>query len=571
MIRLFFFLSCVFTLNLNSQTLNLNNSIFENQLRRSQLENTFESKISFTIRPFHLGKNGINLNDSIKNDFYPTNNIYFLNNKAVLKILPIDNILNYTSHHPYNRNNGAMIPNKGYQHLISAGIYLEIGPLSIQFKPELVYAENKEFDGFWEGHYDYVWARKYLKWNNIDLPERFGDKSINKKTFGQSSIRLNHKGISFGISSENIWWGPSMRNSIMLSNHAQGFHHVTFNSLKPINTPIGSFEWQLVTGRLEPSGHLPPSINREYNGTLLYVPKENEIEEQNDWRFFQGYILTYSPKWIDGLSLGLMRWSQMYGAMFEGRYSWMTKEYGRIGYLPIFNNFFRSNDKVEAYESNTDQAAGIFFRWLWKDSKAELYGEFNHNDSKANLRDLLLDSDHSRAVTFGINKIFDSKKTNKSYQFMWEWTQLEQTASRIIRNAGSWYDHGRVYHGYTHYGEVLGAGIGPGSNSHYISLSSIKNNEKLGFAVEIIDQDNDFYYLAFENSKDFRRYWKDYNFHVFLEKKIKNIWTTLNFVYSRSLNYQWELTDESKLPYYRNGRDVNNIHIDLKLVIPIKF
>ena len=154
---------------------------------------------------------------------------------------------------------------------------------------------------------------------------------------------------------------------------------------------------------------------------------------------------------------------------------------------------------------------------------------------------------------------------------MWEWTQLEQTASRLIRNAGSWYDHGRVYHGYTHYGEVLGAGIGPGSNSHYMSLSSIKNNEKLGVAIEIIDQDNDFYYLAFENSKDFRRYWKDYNFHFFFERKIKNIWSSLNIVYSRSLNYQWELTDESRLPYYRNGRDVNNIHIDLKLVIPVKF
>ena len=38
---------------------------------------------------------------------------------------------------------------------------------------------------------------------------------------------------------------------------------------------------------------------------------------------------------------------------------------------------------------------------------------------------------------------------------------MEQTGGRLIRNAGSWYMHYRVYHGYTNNGEVMGAGIGP--------------------------------------------------------------------------------------------------------------
>jgi hypothetical protein len=99
---------------------------------------------------------------------------------------------------------------------------------------------------------------------------------------------------------------------------------------------------------------------------------------------------------------------------------------------------------------------------------------------------LLLDSDHSRAVTVGLQKIFKIK--NDDFLFSWEWTQMEQTASRLIRNAGSWYRHGYVYDGYTNKGEVLGAGIGPGSNSHYFALSRIRNKEKLGIALEIIDQ-----------------------------------------------------------------------------------
>ena len=86
--------------------------------------------------------------------------------------------------------------------------------LSIQLKSENIYAENKDYDGFYEGHYDIIWAKRYNLWNNSDLPERFGIHDYKKTTFGQSSIRLNYKSLSLGLSSENIWWGPSVRNGI---------------------------------------------------------------------------------------------------------------------------------------------------------------------------------------------------------------------------------------------------------------------------------------------------------------------------------------------------------------------
>ena len=38
--------------------------------------------------------------------------------------------------------------------------------------------------------------------------------------------------------------------------------------------------------------------------------------------------------------------------------------------------------------------------------------------------------------------------------------------------------HGFVYDGYTNFGEVLGSGIGPGSNSHFFSLVILKMNMK---------------------------------------------------------------------------------------------
>ena len=42
----------------------------------------------------------------------------------------------------------------------------------------------------------------------------------------------------------------------------------------------------------------------------------------------------------------------MYGAMFDGRYYWISDATNNstVGLLPIFNNFLRKNDKIEPYE-----------------------------------------------------------------------------------------------------------------------------------------------------------------------------------------------------------------------------
>tara|TARA_B100001059_G_scaffold127742_1_gene127625 strand:- start:190 stop:1905 length:1716 start_codon:yes stop_codon:yes gene_type:complete len=560
-----FFLFLFFTFFVSSsQTINLNESFLNDYLRTSQLLGELESDISFTLRPVDIGKNGLEINSKVfDSEEYSPTILTFFKNKGKIKILPIDYNIEFNSHHPYNRNNGSMIPNRGYQHIISAGVYTEIGPLSVQLKPEHLFSENNDFEGFGEGpngHYSMIWAKRYGLWNKIDMPERFGEEKHNKKIIGQSSIRLNYKGLSLGVSNENIWWGPSIRNSIMMSNHARGFKHITFNTTKPLKTKIGSFEWQVISGRLESSGYLPAGSEMQHAGTNIYVPKINQRGETDDWRYLQGYSITYSPKWVSGLSLGFIRWVSMYGALVEGKYPWLE---GSPTWFPAFSNLFRKNDKNENYEAQTNQAAGLFLRWLWKESKAEIYVDYNHNDSKQNIRDLLLDSDHSRAVTVGLQKVFEISTDN--YLFSWEWTQMEQTASRLLRNAGSWYEHSWTYDGYTNEGEVLGAGIGPGSNSHYFALNRIRDKEKIGLALEIIDQDNDFYYEAFASAKDPRRYWKDFNLHINYRKKYKQFWISSNIMYSRSLNYKWDL-DDTATEYYHPGNDVNNFHLALKLI-----
>ncbi len=550
MIRIIFLL--FFIIKLSCQNINVNNDFDYNLIRTAILKNDIKTKFSLNIKPIDYS-----MFKEINLDRFKT---ILENNSGTISIktLGIDYFTEYNHHHPYNRNNGTMIPNRGFQHILSPGIFLKIGPLSIKLKPEHHYSDNKDFDKFWDGHYPEIWQKRYKLWNKIDMPERFGNNRHNDFFIGQSNIKLSFKQLSVGISKENLWWGPSIRNSIMMSNHAPGFKHISFNSNYPVSTKIGDIEWQLVTGVLEQSNYKPTNSNYIYAGTKLYFPSRNQLGNRNDTRFFQGYIISYSPKFIDNFSIGFIRWVTMYSALLEGKYNWLQ---GKPSYFAVFQNLFRKNDKFVDYEAQTNQAAGIFFKWIWKDSKAEIYAEFHYNDSKNNFRDLLLDSDHSRAATIGIQKIFDINENE--FLFNWEWTQMEQTAGRLLRNAGSWYEHRYVTPGYTNRGEVLGSSIGPGSNSHYISINRIKNSEKIGIGIEVVDNDNDFYHFAFQTAKDYRRYWKDFNLHINFNKSYNKFSLSSNLVYIRSLNYQWEL-DDFQQPYYHAGRDVDNFHLSLK-------
>ena len=85
----------------------------------------------------------------------------------------------------------------------------------------------------------------------------------------------------------------------------------------------------------------------------------------------------------------------MYSALVEGKYPWLK---GKPTYFPVFKNLFRKNDIYENYEDQTNQAAGLFLKWFWKESKSEIYAEFYNGDAKQNFRDLLLDANHSRAA-----------------------------------------------------------------------------------------------------------------------------------------------------------------------------
>ena len=99
--------------------------------------------------------------------------------------------------------------------------------------------------------------------------------------------------------------------------------------------------------------------------------------------------------------------------------------------------------------------------------------------------------------------------------------------------------HGMILHGYTNKGEVLGAGIGPGSNLQTLDFSVWEKDLVWGIQAERYAHNMDFYYDAYT---DYNHKWVDLAVNTYAYKKYGDfgIQAKLNFAQMRNFQYQFE-------------------------------
>ncbi|QJD97549.1 capsule assembly Wzi family protein [Mucilaginibacter robiniae] len=548
-------LCCFGAAKVRAQSLPVGTPVLDDYYRRQQLVGKVDSTLSFTSRPIFQSK-ALKVHDiydpdsTVHNGNWPGSigPVSFAKGYGTFQILPLTWQQQYNSNHPYGWNDGLMIPARGYQTMVSGGFFVKLGPLSIQLRPEYVYAQNSNFAGFASGHSDQDIAGYYSYHNLIDQPEKLADGQYTKASWGQSSIRLTFGPVSFGLSNENLWWGPGLRNALIMSNNAPGFKHLVLNTVRPIHTFIGSFEGQLIAGRLEGTNRSPLDVTSTSTGTNLYVPKRDE------WRYYTGYNISYQPKWVPGLFFGMIRTFNAYHTDVE-KFN---------AYFPFFTPF-QKKDTNDGDPFDRDQQLSFYTRWLFTKAKAEVYFDFGLNDNAYNYHDFIGSPGHSRAYVFGLRKLIPLASTQGQQGILvsTEITQLSQTPDYLIRDAGGWYIHSQVKAGQTNEGQILGAGTGSGGNLQSMDVSWVMGLKKLGVSFERYEHDVDFYRFYFPNINSNSRKWVDYAFALQGEWTYKNLLFNAKLQEIKSLNYQWILKDYTPEKYYIPHNDVFNLHAEL--------
>jgi hypothetical protein len=509
----------VFHLDSLAQTVPIGMPVLDESLRILQLEGKLDSRYSLSSRPFFTDK--YLTTDSILHLINPDTKIQttrntFWKTKGIFELLPVSIDNQYNSHHPYGWNTGGMIDAKGYQAKLSTGFYVAAGILSIQVKPELVYAQNPEFE--YSAQYGAPTSGTY------------------KKIFaGQSSLRLSTHGISLGVSTENMWWGPGSQNALIMSNNAPGFLHLTLNSTKPLKTAIGNFEFQLIGGKLTEDTTV---LLQNKDLTTPYYAQNNysgqpsiASEDHLSWKYINAITISYNPKWIKHLYLGFNRVGYVYHDSLE-------KYNGFIhNYLPVFAGLFRSSSTYAHGSQGLKQMVSVSARYLMPLSHAELYIEYGTDDNTFNLRDLLMSPNHAIAYTAGFKKLFQIRN-NKWVHVESEFTQLAQSVDNSIRTSGYWYLYAG---GYTNQGRIIGNGMGMGSNMQTLSVTFINGLEKAGFIFQrlVHDPNPDLGVIAPTGAFLRSLHWDDYSVGFTYRKQLHNVTVNALLQGIHSTNYAW--------------------------------
>lgn len=543
-----------------SQTIPAGSPVFEESLRRKQLLGQLDSSISFNIRPLRtafLFDRPVYRGYSL---FEPQNPQGKISGKSIQKtfsVLPFRNTFAFNSGRPYGWGNGPMIPNVGFQNLFTAGISARFYFLNIQFQPEILWAQNKSYPGYYNNFPDEVNQARFHFWNNGDYPEKFGSGSYSRRGWGQSKISLSAGAFELGVSTENIWWGPGQFNALIFSNNAPGFPHLSLNTTRPARTFLGSFEGQLIMGRLEPSGFEPSQWNF-FNEQYYRTPLE-------DWRYLNGISVSYQPKWIPGLSFGLNRTFQQYNHFKTNSFQ---------DWFPIFEAFtkeelFEDGNTVDYDGRAQDQQVSVFSRYLLPGARAEVYFEYGRRDHAFNWREFVINPEHARAYLLGFTKLFPLHEDGQFIQLRGEMTQQQESVNRYLRYMGlgggtSWHTHYQV-RGFTHYGQALGVGIGSaGSNVQTLEISLIDNLNKYGIRLERLANQQDFYFKAFGQQQE-RKPWVDLSLGLLLDYRWERLMISSQLRLINGLNYQWQL-DSGSTPDFPVGKNKFSVFAQSHLI-----
>lgn len=377
---------------------------------------------------------------------------------------------------PWSMNDGAMWAGRGLNTRTSLGFAADFGRLHLVVAPEIVTSENRHFDL----RVDWIerppipadrseWQFEWYAYGpySIDMPTRFGAESIQRVHPGQSSIAVELGPVEFGAGSENNWWGPGIRNALVLSNNAPGFPHLFFRMARPLQTRWGALDFRWLVGGLSESDFF-------------------DTVSTNDLRSISAGAATLQLRRPAGITLGVARsvWGTASGwGGIAGRWFDVFRATGR----PNDTSFGDST----LYPGGRDQVYSVFGRWVMPRAGVETWFEWGRTEFPASLRDAFTSPGHTQAYTLGLQWARKAFRDSDLMRLQVENTSVERSASFRERPVGVWYTSRRVIQGYTNRGQPLGAAVGPGSSGQTVALDYVRPTASFGLLAGRIRYNED--------------------------------------------------------------------------------
>ena len=344
--------------------------------------------------------------------------------------------------------------------------------LVLRLEPELTYSQNRAFaiiPGSQAGRsaFNSPWHTGQL---SADLPLRFGDLPIRSIGLGQSSLTLTVDRVAVGASASNEWWGPAIRNTLLLSNHAAGIPRLFVRTARPLHTRFGDFEGRAFVGALTESPYF-------------------DFDPSNDTRALSGLLVTFRPSPDTGLTLGLAR------LVTTRLQSHASLPLHVLDVVTRFEPISRPTDPTSTDSSTqgSDQLFSLFARWVFPASGFETYGEWARMELPRSLRALFVAPQNTGGYTLGVQWADPQPRAGR-LRVQGEVSYLEQTQSVPGQLSPDFYTGRAVVQGFTQRGQIIGASIGPGSSTQFLAADWLAQRWQFGAFAGRTRTENDAMY-----------------------------------------------------------------------------
>lgn len=348
----------------------------------------------------------------------------------------------YNSAFPFGQNDGAMWAGRGATAVLRGGVSARLGPLSLTLAPVAFVAQNADFDlasNAQEG--DLAYADGVFP-RTTDRPQRFGDGTYARLDPGQSTLRLDVGPLATGVSTANQHWGPAAEHPLILGRNAPGFPHAFVGTSRPLGIGIGRLHGRLVWGRLEQSD-------------FSSMPADSAV------RMASSAVVVFTPRGVDGLELGATRFFHL---------SWPEGGPGLDEMVRPLEGLLKADLTGEDGEAGAaNQLASVFARWVFPRSGLEVYGEFAREDHSYDMRDFLLEPDHSSAFMLGFRRAWE-RSDGSVISVRGEVLDARRSHLDEVRHQGTFYTHSRLRQGHTHAGQFLGTPAAFGGSGSVLAV-----------------------------------------------------------------------------------------------------
>lgn len=261
----------------------------------------------------------------------------------------------------------------------SAGVRFTTGVLDVQLAPTMFWAQNQGFALAPSGLTGNGALRDARFPGEIDAPQRFGTSGYGRVDGGNSRIAVETRIVSTGFSTAPLAWGPARDEPLVVGPNGGGFAHVFVGSSEPWPIYIGHLHWKLLAGRLEQSAWSPE-------------------ETGNRSRFASATVVTFEPRGVRGLELGVVR--------FQHR-PWYPGVATVGNAMRPFTGILSDPGRY-VNTGGENGYASLFFRWAATPAGFEVYGEYGREDYAGNTRWLVQKPDDLGNLLLGFQKAWRS-------------------------------------------------------------------------------------------------------------------------------------------------------------------